>query len=58
MIESGQLSELDELRRKVADLSHELAEQERVSREQQRRLDHGMRDLRERTDRFTPLSKG
>lgn len=55
MIESAQLSELDELRRKVADLSHELAEREWVSRDQHRRLDHGIRDLRKRAESLHAL---
>jgi hypothetical protein len=54
MIESGQLSEQDELRRKVADLSHELAEREWVSRDQQRRSTMESGICANALNRFTP----
>ena len=58
MSNHSQLSELDDLRRQVADLSRELAKQEQVSREQQDRLDPEIQKLRKQAETLRAISKG
>ena len=58
MNHSGHLSELDELRRQVTDLSRELAKQKRMSHKQEDRLDPDVATLRKHAESLRTIIKG